>query len=69
MMNTHTHTHTHTRAYADKSQITITIIQSFGCTIILTHTALGVYVKRIDAATGVYMRGVSFGHLNRSSFC
>ena len=64
MMNTHTHTHTHTRAYADKSHI-----QSLGCTIILTHTALGVYVKRIDAATGVYMRGVSFGHLNRSSFC
>ena len=63
-----THTRTHTCVYATKS-ITITIIQSLGCTIILTHTALGVYVKRIDAATGVYMRGVSFGHLNRSRIC
>jgi hypothetical protein len=56
MMNTHTHTQTHTCIYADKS-ITITIAQCLGCTIMLTHTALGIYVKRIDAATGVYLKG------------
>ena len=44
MMNTHTHTHTHTHMYMQINHITITIIQSLGCTIILTHAALGVYV-------------------------
>jgi hypothetical protein len=43
MMNTHTHTHTHTLVYADKSHHNYDSSE-LGCTIILTHVALGVYV-------------------------
>ena len=57
MKNTHTHAHTHTHMCMSTKSIKITIAQCLGCTIMLTHTALGIYVKRIDAATGVYLKG------------
>jgi len=44
MRNTRTHAHTHTLMYMRINHITITIAQSLGCTIMLTHTALGIYV-------------------------
>ena len=67
MVNTHTHTHTHTHVYVDKSHHNYNSSE-FRVYYHIDTCGFRCLRVRIDAMLGVHMIGVSFGHLNRSSF-